>query len=511
MSILLRAALRAFLLGPEQARCMSNAIVLGLGCSIALPCIPAPAQAPADLGSIARSAAERLGLDIESVAAHFVDPGGGVHTLRGDAPMPPASCLKLATAAAALDLLGPDFELRTELYRAGAIEGDELAGDLVVVGRGDPAISGRFHAGDALFELRPWAEQLRGLGVRRIRGRLLGDDGYLAGDARLPEWPEEQLHRWFCAPSGALNLNDNCVDVTLTPRGAGEERRARIEVTLSPENPLFRVTGALAPVSNARLHCYSLDRAPGAWEIRVAGHFLETAPARTEWVTVPDPTQAFLGALAALLEREGVDVACGTERGRRVANAVHLQSVRRPVRMVIPVLLKRSQNLYGDALLRVMGREHGGDGSYESGARQLTAWLEQVPGIAGTGVIRDGSGLSRRNRATAATLVAVLRYAAAQPWRDLYFDSLPIAAVDGTLEKRFQKSPLERRVRAKTGHGHGITTLAGIVSTDAGDLWFSLLFQGRPSEIALAERWQEEVLLSAALAFSAPRDPPLGG
>ncbi|MEE8142586.1 MAG: D-alanyl-D-alanine carboxypeptidase/D-alanyl-D-alanine-endopeptidase [Planctomycetota bacterium] len=434
--------------------------------------------------------AAELGIPSQAVAFMVVDPEGQVSAHRATQPMVPASNLKLVTAAAALEILGPEFGIRTDLRRVGPIQEGVLEGDLFVVGRGDPGISGRFFAGDPVAELRAWCGVLRELGVRQVRGQLLADDTYLAGPTRLPGWPQSQLHRWYCAPSGALNLNDNCVDVHLIPR----PEKSTIEVQLKPQGSLFRLRSQLTPVYEKSSHLYRVERKPGSWEIQVAGKFLISGGERVEWITVPDPTLAFLDAFQSLLASEGISIAGGVGRAPAPQSAQLITRCERPVAALIPVFLKKSQNLYGDCLLRILGRVRGGDGSFTSGSRQLSLFLEAVTGITDGFVIQDGSGLSSQNRLTAEQLVKLLRYAARRPWFPIFRDSLAVAGWDGTLARRFQGSPLKGRLHAKTGTLEGASNLAGWLRTDRGGVTFALTFNGAPHRTDHARRWQQQFL-----------------
>ncbi len=440
--------------------------------------------------------AARHGLAESEIAFSIVSREGILAAHRSEEPMPPASTLKLVTAAAALDSLGPDFLFRTELCASRRAVDGVLAGDLIVVGRGDPSISGRDHGGDPLALVRPWAASLRELGIRRVEGKLLGDDLYFAGAAIHDDWPEDQLHRWYCAPSAALNLNDNCVDVILTPRP--EPGQGRIEIALRPEIPLFSVENALVPVREERKHRFSLERAPGSWRIRAAGRFLVTAPERVEWVTVPDPTLAFLSALHALFEAEGVEVEGGFARAPCPKEALIIEEIERPLRQLLPALLSRSQNLYGDCMLRALGRESGGDGSFASGADAARRFLARLDLGAECYEIRDGSGLSARNRLSARALTSLFAYASEREWWAPFRDALAVPGGDGTLEHRFRGSPIADAVQAKTGHTSGVATLAGLLRTPRGDVYFALFFHGKPSAVPAAREWQEDFLEAAA-------------
>jgi D-alanyl-D-alanine carboxypeptidase/D-alanyl-D-alanine-endopeptidase (penicillin-binding protein 4) len=176
------------------------------------------------------------------------------------------------------------------------------------------------------------------------------------------------------------------------------------------------------------------------------------------------------------------------------------------------VLLKNSQNLYGDCLLRVANRESGGDGSFAGAGTTALAHLAERGGGGGA-VVRDGSGLSPRNRLSCADLVLLLAHADRAPWRAIFWDALPLAGIDGTLERRFRGSALAGRLRGKTGHLDGVTGLAGGWESAAGPVRFAALAGGRGARIGPFREWLDALLvaLDGAIVRNSPPPGGVGG
>ncbi|RUA08065.1 MAG: D-alanyl-D-alanine carboxypeptidase/D-alanyl-D-alanine-endopeptidase [Bacillota bacterium] len=438
--------------------------------------------------------AKKLGLKSEEVSFSLRLPDGDVIEHRGTEARAPASCMKLVVAAATLDLLGPEHHLKTELMRLGQIEDGVLRGDLLVIGGGDPAICGRENSTDPLWELRPWMAKLETAGIDKIEGRVLADVRYFSGGGVHPDWPRAQLQRWYCAPSGALNLNDNCIDVLIGPVTDGE-----VSVQLKPMHPLLSLRNKLVVTSNKKDHLYHISRDAAGWGVTVSGKFLRTSGQRTEWVTVPDPADGFVSILLQMIRDSGISVEGKilppASRALPVASTSHTLASR------LPVMLKNSQNLYADALARVLGRERGGDGSFQSAAARLAAWIDgRFPGHEGV-VVRDGSGLSRQNRLDARLLRQIIEMALKSRWGSILLDALPVAAVDGTLDGRFQSTPLAGKLRAKTGTIRGVISLAGMFETSAGPVTFCLIYEGRHGFASRARDWQDRSLLRVETAL----------
>jgi serine-type D-Ala-D-Ala carboxypeptidase/endopeptidase (penicillin-binding protein 4) len=385
----------------------------------------------------------------------------------------PASNMKLLTLAVAAERLGWDFTFETTLHATGPIVQGVLEGDLVVVGSGDPSISTRDDAATrGTFEL--WADVLRTRGIRRIAGRIVGDDRAFADEAYGAGWAWDTLPYGYAAPIGALQVNENTLRLTLAP---GRSAGARASVTIEDEGADVTVrhevvTGpAGSPVNLAA------RRLPGRLELRLGGSVpLRSDPVRRTF-SVENPTLYFVEVLASTLGQHGVEVEGGVADIDALRAGVPeplpqplLVHRSPPLRDLARVLMKSSQNLYAETLLRALGRAPGVPAAGESGravlGETLAAWGIPPDAV----VIADASGLSRYNYVTPAAVLAVLRRmqgtpADADPW----VEALAIGGVDGTLERRFRRSPAQGRVRAKTGSISNVRSLSGYVDTAGGE------------------------------------------
>ena len=170
--------------------------------------------------------------------------------------------MKLVTTAAVLDALGPDERLRTTVETAGRLDAfGRVLGDVYLVGRGDPNLSGRFSEGRITAAFEELADALRAAGVRRIEGRLVGHEGLFAGDRRGEDWAWEDLVWWYGAEVSALSFNDNCADLTVLrgrARGRSGARRAR-----APSRRYYRVVSTAVTSAAGTAPALVLTRAPG--------------------------------------------------------------------------------------------------------------------------------------------------------------------------------------------------------------------------------------------------------
>ncbi len=476
----------------QLARFLSWAVSLSLSLLL-LSTIPL--HAGSDLLDGIVGEATKLGLKKEEISFSFRLPDGSIIEHRALEARAPASCMKLVVAAAALDRLGPDHQLKTDLMRLGEVQDGVLRGNLLVIGGGDPAICGREDDEDSLWELRPWIDKIRAAGIEQVQGRVLADVRYLSGPGIHPDWPTDQLLRWYCAPSGALNLNDNCVDVIIGP-----VENQRVKVVLDPPNALLRLNNQLQLTASKKSHLYHISRKEGDWEITVRGKFLKTSGERTEWITVPDPADAFVSIFLQMIKDSGIVVTGETVAGS--SKGIPLATIEHTISSRLGVMLKNSQNLYADALARVVGREGGGDGSYSSAATELSRWIDaRIPGHPER-VIRDGSGLSRKNRLDARMLRQLIDLVGTLRGGGALLDALPVSAVDGTLKKRLRGTQLAGKVRAKTGTIRGVSSLAGRLEGATGPTSFCMIFSGRSGFTSRARDWQDRTLIRVYKALA---------
>ncbi len=387
----------------------------------------------------------------------------------------PASVAKLVSLATAVDAVGWNYRFETTLRATGPIVDGVLQGDLVIVGSGDPALGGR--GGD---DLALWIDALKAIGIRRIEGRVIGDDDAFEDPRPGLAWAWDDLGYTFGSLFGALNFAENRMAVTIAPAPM-----EGLPTTLAVEphaayRPLANrsVTG---PAGSAPL--LWPEQRPGEPFLTIAGSIPAGGRAATMFVSAGNPTFWLASVLRSRMLREGIEVIGEAFDGDDVipgpdaAVARDIYTYRsRPLSEIAQPLFKDSINVYGEAVLRLnaVGAPRTNDAALEGMRQRLERW-----GVARDAwQLIDGSGLSRRNVVTPETLVLVLRrmYDAtgASPW----MTALPVAGRDGTLEGRMKGTAAENNVRAKTGTMSNIRSLAGYVRTQDGEpLAFAIMIE----------------------------------
>ena len=479
--------------------------MLAAGCAAhARPARPAPAvrHLAAELDS-AFSGPE-FSRALWGVVVQSLDNGEVIYRRNAERLAMPASNMKLVTSSAALVQLGADFRYRTAVVARGARRGDTLAGDLVVVGRGDPTFSQHVTGGaDLLASLRPWGDSLRARGVRAVTGRVAGDGSWFT-DAPLGRgWAWDDLSDSYAAPVGALQFNEGFAVLEVTP---GDAAGAPARVALLPSGAPLRIFGAVTTAPrDSNVNTVDFTRSPFTDSVTVTGRLSAgRRPARLE-VAVPDPVRFFEAALTQVLREAGIAV-LGQAVATVPAGAAPPAAPAMPaetlfvwqsaaLREILPTLLKPSQNQIAETLLRTLGGQTRNVASVDSGRAAVRDALRDFGVADDAYVIADGSGLSRYDYVAPETLARILLAMARRPDFDLFYQALPIAGVDGTIATRMRGTAAANNVHAKTGSIANVRSLSGYVTTADGErLVFVMIANHFTASRRVVEVVQDHVL-----------------
>ena len=388
----------------------------------------------------------------------------------------PASTLKLLTTAAALDLFGPEARLRTTVETTGRLDArGRILGDVFLVGRGDPDLSGRFASDNELAAFEELAEALRAAGARRIEGRVVGHEGAFTGDRRGSDWGWEDLTWSYGAEVSALSFNDNTVELKLLP---GERALDPVLLEMSPRSSYYSVASTAVTTSAGAKRDLTLVRDPGSNRICITG----TLPIGETWegrVALEDPARYAATVFMEVLEAKGIRVAgpVATSSEALPLGSRVLAAHESPTMVeMLKVVNKESQNLHAEMLLRLLGQRTRGEGSVAAGHEAAQAFLARLGIASDTWALEDGSGLSRSDLVSPRGLVALLSAMSRHPLAVPFRESLAVMGVDGTLKTRLKGTPAEGRIQAKTGTLRLVNALAGYVTRPAGEpLVFSIV------------------------------------
>jgi D-alanyl-D-alanine carboxypeptidase/D-alanyl-D-alanine-endopeptidase (penicillin-binding protein 4) len=431
-----------------------------------------------------------------ATSVHIVEVVSGeeIYAYNADELRIIASNTKLLTTATAFDTVGPGFFFETNVLWRGERANGGLSGDVAVLGGGDPNISGRHYGGDPLAIFRQWAAEFKRLGVDRIEGDVFLVTGLFEPPLVHPNWPQDQLHRWYEAPVAALSFSDNCVLVRVWP-GKRQGDPARVE--LVPDLGVLRVENSATTVDSARKHKVIVDRRNGSDVLMVSGAVYKRSTPVESWVTVPDPVGYFGVALKAAFEEEGVKLHGGLRPTMRLPSGQWrwVTGYRSDLMTTAEVINKRSQNFFAESLLKATAARWCGSGSWQSGRQVVEEFLERVGIRAGEYRLDDGSGMSRENQFSARQLTRVLRYMFDHPSGKEFLLTLPYSGEQGLRwEDRLAEQPYRGNIFAKTGSLRGVSTLSGYAKGGSGRIYAFSILCNRTTGNWAAMKAQDQIL-----------------
>lgn len=414
----------------------------------------------------------------------------------------PASNLKLITTAAGLISLGPDYKYQTDIFIDGRIDGSVLKGNLIVQGIGDPTFSERFNKGNVYQVFNNWADSLLAKNIDEISGNLIGDDNLFDDNGFGNGWSLDHESYWYSAPTSAICLNDNCVEISVKP--ATYNNPATLSIL--PQTRYVTIINKVTTGPKGSATNLDINRERGTNIITVFGKIEEGSEERKVFATVNNPTQFAMVVLKDVLQKKGIIVKgyasdIDMEETPLDYSKMNIlftyESV--PLFDIIKIINKDSQNFYAEQLLKTIGLEKENFGSIENGVNVEKKILKDMGINPENLIIVDGSGLSWLNLVTPRQMINLLTYMYRNEYFNYFYESLPVAGVDGTLANRMKKSKAENNVRGKTGYNDGVRSICGYVYTaDNEPIAFSIIVNNFIVPASLADNLQDQVCVRLA-------------
>lgn len=364
----------------------------------------------------------------------------------------PASVMKLLTTLATLDSLNPSFTWKTRVLVDGEIKHGILKGGLILQGGGDPSLS--------LERFWLLLRELRARGIREIRGDVLIDQSFYQVEASDPgRFDLAPLKPYNAAPT-ALIVSQNAVALRLAPEGG--KVRAALDPNLAGialKNELALGAGpcngwrdAIAP---------TLDGAT----LSVQGRYPAACGDQVIWLNLLPPDETVAAMFAALWPELGGRHVGAVRQAAAPANAQPLfEFDSLPLALIARDVNTYSNNVMAKMLFLNLGvARYGVPATWDKGERAIRAWLAEQRLDFPELVLENGSGLSRIERISAASLARLLAWAPQSPAFYAFAASLPALGLNGTLKSRLNGSPQAGRAWLKTGSLNGARNLAGYV------------------------------------------------
>ncbi len=391
----------------------------------------------------------------------------------------PASCLKVVTSAAALELLGKDYRYKTEIAHDGEIRNDSLIGNIYILGFGDPTLgSFRWQSTAPELVLKNLFNTLAERKIKIIDGNLIINEWNWDTQATPRGWTWDDIGNYYGAGAKGFNWRENQYDVLLKPG-----KKAGDEVEILGTDPPLQVsyfinelkTGAVGSGDNSIIYLP---------EDGTVGYIRGTVPAGKENFKVsgsmPNASLSFINSFEEALKANNISMT-GTGMSDKLF-AFKKLFMPAPQKTIFKILsppldsinywfLQKSVNLFGEAFVKTISFEKAGFGATDSGINIIKDfWSKRGIEKSALNII-DGSGLSPANRVTTDALVAVMQYAKKQTWFSSFYNSLP----------------LQTGIKMKAGYIGGVRSYTGYIKSRSGNEYtFSFVinnYDGSPGAV----------------------------
>ena len=420
-----------------------------------------------------------------------VSDGHVLYEQGADLRLTPASNRKLFTSAAALELLGDHYVFHTPVLAKEKPDADGiLHGDLYLKGIGDSLLSPA--------DLEALADQLTKAGVKHITGNIIGDGTIFTDGPYGDGWSWDYLSDYYAMQIAGLEVSEGVLAVHVTP---GTAVGTQAEVTVDHPTKYLPIVNTTRTVAKGEPNTCNITR-PWDKNFLIVSGDLPIGDKAKGSIAVMDPARYAATVFAETLTRHGVIIDGSPVTGATPSSAtIELgEHTSIPMTDYIAKMNKPSNNLLAESLIRVVGAVKGKGGDYDSGHALEMPFFQSLGVDTSNLQLIDGSGLARRNFVTPRAVAQLLRGMHGKSDWKTYYDSLPIAGVDGSLRNRMKSTKAEGNIHAKTGALNEVSSLSGYVTGQDGSLYvFSLILNNLPHSAdpgAIEDQFAEAIALS---------------
>lgn len=393
-----------------------------------------------------------------------LDGPGTPTVFNADVSVNPASTMKLVTTYAALELLGPTFQWKTEFYTDGTLSNGVLNGNLYLKGGGDPKLN--------MEKLWLLMRDLRANGVRTVTGDLVLDRSHFV-QPNLPQFNDDggDENKPFLVKPDSLLVNLKAL------RFVARNDGGKVTVAVEPPIARIRIDNQVKPVASKKctgdVRYNPVPQADGI-SVTVSGQLGDGCNSQTYLSLLDHPTYA-AGAVRAIWSELGGNI----QGGDRIENVP--KSARLLARAFSPDLVevirdinKYSNNTMARQLFLSIGAQFRTEADKDdamAAQRVIRSWLARKGITAPHLVMENGSGLSRAERISAREMALILQAAWRSPYAAEFRSSMPLVAMDGTMRRRLQRTPLVGEAHIKTGTLNNVRAIAGYSRDSNGQDW----------------------------------------
>ncbi|WP_030007589.1 D-alanyl-D-alanine carboxypeptidase/D-alanyl-D-alanine-endopeptidase [Picosynechococcus sp. NKBG042902] len=353
----------------------------------------------------------------------------------------PASNQKLLTTAAALVSFGPNYQYQTPIYTVGTAPNLEK---LIIRGVGDPSLTTE--------KLTTALSQLSQQQIHHIDQVIL-DSSHFPEPGVNPTWEWSDLSFYYGVPITSLMLNENAVVLTVFPTESGQTTTVGWSDDIAAQQ--WQLENQMVTAPDDTPYSGSLTQTYGTTTLTLTGKLAADAMPDIWGLSIPDPDRYALDKIIQILGEQGITVGKSLTMQTPILNLDQAQPLGAiasdPLAEILKTTNQDSNNLFAESLLKTL----------TAADRNPETILESIGVNPATYRLRDGSGLSRHNLVTPMALIQTLDGMLTHPQGETYRNSLAIAGRTGTLQNRFQDTPVENQFFGKTGTMTHVSGLSG--------------------------------------------------
>ena len=406
----------------------------------------------------------------------------------------PASVMKVITSAAALELLSPEYTFKTSVGYTGSLNkrSGKLRGNIIITGGGDPALGSKYFSDHYHNFLINWITEIKKLGIKRIKGRVITDDSYFDFLPVPAKWLWEDQGNYYGAGAYGLSVFDNTYEIHFKTLS---DSTLPVIKEIIPDESRFELSNFLiASGTTDDGYVFASPYSSSGW---LSGNIPVNQDDFILKASITDPPLLLSKMVTNKLKANGVKVSGNPSTIRTVKNYKSgkvepiTETISPPLADIIEVLNHESVNLFAEHLIKELGKKFKNNGSTASGVAVILEFLKNS-GIDINGMfIEDGSGLSPLNAINTRELVRLLVYMKNRgKYFTEYYASFPDAGKEGTLKNYFKDPIFDSRLRAKSGSMTRVRSFAGYFTTLSGkEMVFSIIINNYsgPSKKIISE------------------------
>ena len=427
---------------------------------------------------------------IMSVDIYDLTSGQNLFSKNENTLLSPASNLKILTTSAGLLFLGPNYKFKTTFAYTGEILNGTLYGDLFVKGGCDPKFS--------FQDLKLAAKEISKKDIKEITGNIYGDvsmmDSLFWGNGWM--WDDDpSTDAPYLTP---LNIDANSINIVVKGSKIGEKSNVEL---IPPDNfiKIFNKSVTVPSDSPSTLYV-NRDWIHRNNNIYVSGNVKLSVPDSlidTTSINVYSPENYFLSLLKDQLENQGITIDGNNFLAKTPDYAKNIYVKERDLENIVITTNKISYNLGAEMIFYTLAEKYfGSPAHWKNGVKMVDSLISKI-GLDPSGYhIVDGSGVSHYNLISTGLILTVLMklYLNYPDIFKIFYSSLPIAGVDGSLKDRMLESSTKNNVHAKTGSLSGASSLSGYLHSANGHLIaFSIIINNFPGSSKPARMFEDDI------------------